>query len=209
MKKTVLLSIAAAAGLTFSPALSSTEVLAATDEASALTENDLDLDQQKEAIAKEIVFYDENGDVVEPYTLEELKAMIVLDPEKSEVSEVSESVGLTAELAADYRVYSSSAFEFSNSIWIGGGLWGKAFKDPATVFVTPKGTAKDFTISIRKDVDGIRAGDTVSVVDLPGGWSGEIHMAQHHLPRGKSYRYNFLSGGSGTISINNVTVWYD
>lgn len=208
--KAVLLSLAAVAGFTFSTT-PETEALAASADTSILSEDVLDA--KKEEIASQIKIYDENGVEIHPYTLEELKDMIKLTEEQQQLSTSTfSSPEVDSVMAtADYRVYNSTSFSFKYNYWLGGGLWGKAFKDPAQLFVTPTGTAKAFNVIAVKDVDGVRGGDTVGTVAMPGGWSGQAHISWAHLPRGKSYRFNFDNAGSSstTVYIQKASVWYD
>lgn len=203
--KAVLLSLAAVAGLTFTT--TTTEALAASEETSIVSQDDLEV--KKEEIASQIKFYDGNGIEIFPYTLEELKNMIKLAPEQSQMSAISSSINAdSVMLAADYRVYNSGSFSFSNNYWLGGGLWGKAFLNPAQLFVTSSGTAKAFYVIAYKDA-GTSAGAEAGSVYLPGGWTGEIHISWSHLPRGKNYRFNFAKSGSGTAYIQKASLWYD
>lgn len=206
-RKALVFSLATVAGLTFSTIGAEAQAAA---EPTILSQNNLDT--KKEEIAKQIKIYDENGFEIQPYTLEELKSMITLSEEKAQFSTYSsvQSDSIST-LATDYRVYTSTAFSFKYNIWLGGGLWGKAFKDPAQLFVTSDGTAKAMKIVAAKDVSGTHAGDTAGSVSLPGGWTGEIHMSWSHLTRGKSYRFNFVNSGSSsvTVKVKKATVWYD
>lgn len=205
--KAFLLSLAAVAGFTFSPA--ATEALAAPEDTSILSQDVLDA--QKEKIASQIKFYDENGSEIQPYTLEELKNMISLSQEIPQRSSFSSLKSDSIMPAADYRVYNSTGFSFKYNYWIGGGLWGNAFLNPAQLFLTPSGTAKAFNVIARKDVNGSYAGDEAGRVSLPGGWVGEVHIPWSHLPRGKSYRFNLdnAADSSVTVYIQSATVWYD
>ncbi len=167
-----------------------------------------DLEAKKEEIASQIQYFDESGNEIFPYTLDELKEMIVLDPVQPTLSLAQESDMVS--IAADYRVFTQTPFSFKSNYWLGGGLWGKAFKDPSQLFITPTGTAKAMIVIARKDVNNNNAGDEAGRVSLPGGWTGEIYMSWSHLTRGKSYRFNFMNNaGDVEHKISKAVLWYD
>lgn len=74
--------------------------------------------------------------------------------------------------------------------------------------MTPSGSAKAFNIIARKDT-GSGAGDQAGKVSLPGGWQGETHMSWSHLPRSKSYHFNFVNKSSSTNKMKSVKLMYE
>ncbi|KRT87108.1 MULTISPECIES: hypothetical protein [Bacillus] len=165
------------------------------------------LKAKKEEIAKQIKYYDENGNEIHPYTLEELKDMIKLTLDQPQVSTSSEIEDHPFMLAG-YKKYNTGSFSFSYNIYLGGGTYGKAFKDPATILVTPKGTAKPFYIIAKYDKNG-GAGKQAQKISLPGGWKGEMHM-NFSLKKGKKYRIQFENKNTNTtVYIKKTSLWYD
>ncbi|MGM0750188.1 MAG: hypothetical protein ACQEUS_20665 [Bacillota bacterium] len=159
------------------------------------------LDAKKEEIASQIKVYDENNNEIHPYTLQELKEMLTL----------KEEMPLDDSLHALYSTYTNKAFNFNYNYSIGGGTYGKAFKNPGTLLITPQGTAKKFSVVAKYDNGKGGVGGQAGKVSLPGGWTGQIHMNWKQLKRGKSYHFNFINDGSSDVNvkIKEVIVWYN
>ncbi|KRT93762.1 hypothetical protein ABE068_18355 [Bacillus glycinifermentans] len=172
--------------------------IVSTPETKALTSDDLDA--KKEEIAKQIKIYGENGEEIHPYTLEELKDMIRLTGEQPEDNPIK----------VTRKTFKSGSFNFYYNYWLGGGTYGKAFKNPITLFVTPSGTAKPFSIIIVYDKNG-GPGSQAQKVSLPGGWVGEMHFNVYNMKRGKKYRFKFVNDGSSStnVKIKTASLWYD
>ncbi|MBC8621178.1 hypothetical protein [Bacillus paralicheniformis] len=167
-----------------------------------------ELETKKEEIAKQIKYFDENGDEIHPYTLEELKNMIKLTPDQPQDSTSSETEDHPFKLA--YKTYTpKTGFHFDYNLYLGQGKYGYAFKDPKTILITPKGTAKPFNIIVKYDKNGA-PGNQAQKVTLPGGWRGEMHM-NFSVKKGKKYRIHFVnpSNGKTTVYIKKTTLWYD
>ncbi|KAA6446928.1 hypothetical protein [Bacillus swezeyi] len=158
-----------------------------------------DLETKKEEIASQIKIFDEYDNEIHPYTLEELKGMLILTEEQTEDTPIK----------VMKKTYSSGYFDFSSNIWLGGGTYGRAFKDPTTMIITSYGTAKKFSISARHETrDG--PGKQAKKISVPGGWKGQMHF-NWSLKKGKSYRFNFVNEGSTntTVKIKETTLWYN
>ncbi|MCY7768629.1 hypothetical protein [Bacillus haynesii] len=164
-----------------------------------------ELETKKEEIAKQIKYFDENGDEIHPYTLEELKNMIKLTPDQPQ--EPTDTEDHPFKLA--HKTYTSTNFHFAYNVYLGKGVYGDAFKDPKTILVTPKGTAKPFNINVKYDKNGA-PGSQAQKVSLPGGWVGEMHM-NFSVKKGKKYRIQFDNPKSGktTIYIKETVLWYN
>ncbi|HBO5951915.1 TPA: hypothetical protein L4613_006344 [Pseudomonas aeruginosa] len=158
------------------------------------------LDAKKEELASQIKIYDENDDEIHPYTLQELKDMITLDDQNQDNP-----------IHALYKTYTSKPFGFKYNFSIGGGTYGKAFKNPITLLITPQGTAKKFSVAAKYDNGKGGVGGTAGKISLPGGWTGQIHMNWTQLKRGKSYHFNFINNSSSDVEVKmkKVIVWYD
>ncbi|MFU1714997.1 hypothetical protein ACM392_05540 [Bacillus amyloliquefaciens] len=102
---------------------------------------DITLDAKKEEVASQIKIYDEENNQIHPYTLKELKDTIKLQ----------EEMPLDASFHALYSTYTSKAFSFKYNFSIGGGTYGRAFKNPGTLLITPQGTAKKFSVVAKYD----------------------------------------------------------
>ncbi|WP_144664860.1 hypothetical protein [Bacillus velezensis] len=162
---------------------------------------DITLDAKKEEVASQIKIYNEENNQIHPYTLKELKDMIKLQ----------EEMPLDGSFHVLYSTYTSKAFSFKYNFSIGGGTYGKAFKNPGTLLITPQATAKKFSVAAKYDNGKGGVGGQAGKVSLPGGWTGQIHMNWTHLKRGKSYHFNFINDSSSnvTVKIKEVIVWYN
>ncbi|CUB13681.1 hypothetical protein BN2127_JRS9_04023 [Bacillus subtilis] len=198
-------SIAAVLGISLFDFMGASKVQAAevkapsSIEAKILSKNEIE--SKKEEIASQIKIFDENNNEIQPYTLKELKDMITL----------KEEMPLEGSLHALYSTYTSKAFSFKYNFPIGGGTYGKAFKNPGTLLITPEGTAKKFSVIAKYDNGKGGVGGQAGRVSLPGGWRGEIHMNWTQLKRGKSYHFIFDNDSSSdvTVKIKKVVVWYN
>lgn len=91
----------------------------------------------------------------------------------------------------------------------GGGLYGKAFKNPTYVSIEPKGTAKKMSMTMYLDKDGA-LGKSVGSVTLPGGWQGETPVSWQHLTRGKKYHSEIANESTADmIYLKNIAVEYE
>ncbi|GED04278.1 hypothetical protein [Bacillus atrophaeus] len=158
-----------------------------------------EIEAKKEEIASQIKIFDENNKEIHPYTTEQLKGMIRLTEEQSEDNPIK----------ILKKSYSSGYFDFSNYIWLGGGpgIYGKAYKDPSTLLITYKGTAKAFSVAAHYEGKKGPAGQAQKV-SIPGGWKGQFHL-NWNLKKGKSYRIKFTSSGGKLITIKQATLWYN
>lgn len=139
------------------------------------------LDAKKEELASQIKIYDENGDEIHPYTLQELKDMITLDDQNQDNP-----------IHALYKTYTSKPFGFKYNFSIGGGTYGKAFKNPITLLITPQGTAKKFSVAAKYDNGKGGVGGTAGKISLPGGWTGQIHMNWGRVLKMRIYNGNVI-----------------
>ncbi|MCY9145441.1 hypothetical protein [Bacillus sp. T9C1] len=198
-------SIAAVLGISLFDFVGTSKVEAAEVKESLPIEEKIlsqdEINAKKEEIASQIKIFDENNNEIQPYTLKELKDMITL----------KEEMPLDGSLHALYSTYTSKPFSFKYNFSIGGGTYGKAFKNPGTLLITPEGTAKKFSVIAKYDNGKGGVGGQAGRVNLPGGWTGEIHMNWTQLKRGKSYHFNFVNGSSSdvTVKIKKVVVWYN
>ncbi|MCB4341108.1 hypothetical protein ACFVIX_18840 [Bacillus subtilis] len=156
-----------------------------------------EINAKKEEIASQIKIFDENNKEIHPYTTEELKSMIRLTEEQPEDNPIK----------ILKKTYSTGYFDFGSNIWLGSGTYGKAYKDPSTLIITYKGTARAF--SVTAFYNGRNGpGGQAKKISLPGGWKGQMHM-NWNVKKGKSYRFKFKNESSGgKITINNATLWY-
>lgn len=169
-------------------------------EAKALSQNEIEA--KKAEIATHIKIFDENNKEIHPYTTEELKSMIRLAEEQHGDNP----------LEILKKSYSSGYFDFSSNIWLGGGpgRYGKSFKDPKTLIIAYKGTAKAFAVAAYYDNGKGGPAGQAKKVSIPGGWKGEFHM-NWNLKKGKSYRFKFTNeaGFDKVITIKKATLWYN
>lgn len=108
------------------------------------------------------------------------------------------------------KSYSTGYFDFGSNIWLGRskGSYGQAYKDPSTLIITYKGTAKAFSVTAYYDGRN-GPGGQAQKISLPGGWKGQIHM-NWTVKKGKSYRFKFKNESSGgKVTIKNATLWYN
>jgi hypothetical protein len=165
------------------------------------------IDPNDEFISK-IKVFDENNEQI-PYTTEELKEIFTFIPEDStfipEDSTITKAQSLVAPLQGSIskHTYTSDPFHFKNNIYIKGGT---GFYNPAGLLITPKGTAKAFTVFVINDDRGGEA----KRVDFPEGWLGGVYMDVNDVARGYHYKFQFVnnSGGS-TIYFTSTTVYYN
>ncbi|MEX3914283.1 hypothetical protein AB4672_21155 [Bacillus paralicheniformis] len=164
------------------------------------TASQFEIDLKKEKIASQIKIFDENNKEIHPYTTEQLKRMIILAEEQP----IDNPIKILK------KSYSSGYFEFGSNIWLGGGTesYGKAYKDPSTLIITYKGTARAFSVTAY--YDGRNGPDgQAQKISLPGGWKGQMHM-NWNVKKGKSYRFKFKNESSGgKVTIKNATLWYN
>ncbi|MEC2189685.1 MULTISPECIES: hypothetical protein [Bacillus subtilis group] len=197
-------SIAAVLGISLFDFMGTSKVEAAEVKASSPIETKTlsqeEIDAKKEEIASQIKIFDENNKEIHPYTTEQLKSMIRLTEEQPTDNPIK----------VLKKTYSTGYFDFGSNIWLGGGpgSYGKAYKDPSTLIITYKGTARAFSVTAY--YDGRNGPDgQAQKISLPGGWRGQMHM-NWNVKKGKSYRFKFKNeSGGGTITINNATLWYN
>ncbi|WP_107951730.1 hypothetical protein [Lysinibacillus parviboronicapiens] len=168
-----------------------------TQDASAQT-----IDPNSDEFISQVKIYDENGDQI-PYTTEELKDMIQFTPEDSESHKrVKRSMKTT---------YDTNSFSFSSDIWIGGGFRGRAFFNPADTLITCNSSAPQLTVNAFYDDGngGVTSNKPANSIELPGGWTGTVHMSSWTaLTRGKSVRFK-LTTSSKLARVDNIQVWYN
>lgn len=149
-------------------------------------------------LISQVKIFDENNEQI-PYSTEELKEIIKFIPDDSTTIKTQSSS--IASLSSWNYSYNTGEFSFSNNIWIAGGA---GFRNPVDILITPKGTAKAFTFYIFH-TDGTQA----RRIDLPGGWSGDLHMDLTSLTRNYSYKFQFVNYFTGTLYFTNTRVAYD
>lgn len=142
----------------------------------------------------QVKVFDGNNKQVE-YTLEEIKKMVRF--EENVMAPFSK-----------YTTYDYGAVTFSSNFYIGPMSNGKAFFNPADTLFTVNGTASAIRVNAYNDT-GTGSGTLARSLQIPGGWSGTIHMSGWTtLPRGKSYRFKVLNEGK-KFTINKTQVWYN
>ena len=151
---------------------------------------------EKEKIVSQIQYYDADGKKIYPYSEAELKQMLVSKaiPNPLERNMSLASVGLYS--ANKTKKIGKTTFAYN--VWIGGGSYGAAYKNPIDLRITPVGTSRAINILVYKNKDG-KAGAKAGQVKMPSGWQGEVHMSWQHLKRGKKYRIQMVNvNGSST-----------
>ena len=197
-------SIAAVLGISIFDFMGTSKVEAAEVKESLPIEEKIlsqdEIEAKKEEIASQIKIFDENNKEIHPYTTEQLKSMIRLTEEQPTDNPIK----------VLKKTYSSGYFDFYYNIWLGKGTYGKTFKDPSTLIVTYKGTARKFSVSAFYDDGRGGAKGRAQKVTLPGGWKGQFHM-NWNLKKGKSYHIKFENEGNTDklITINQATLWYN
>lgn len=155
-------------------------------EASANTIN------SNEDLISKVEIYDEDNNLI-PYSPEELKELIKFETNNSPL----QNNNLVTPYAVQ-RTYNSGAFDFINYIYINGG---KSFKNPLDIQITPKGEAKDFTLTISGTTGGGQS------IKFPGGWSGTVHYSLSNYANG-NYTFQFTNDHWSRNFIDNVKVIY-
>lgn len=156
-------------------------------------------------LLSQVKIYDENNNEI-PYTTKELEQLIKFNVVDSSFKS-SESVNLISPMAT-YRKYNYGP-TFSYQFYVGGGTNGIAFYNPVDTLIKVNGTAQKIKIIAYNDT-GTGSGTAAKTIELPGGWTGEIHMSTwSSLPRGKSYRFKVINVDNKSFTINNIQVWYD
>lgn len=144
-----------------------------------------------EELLSKVKIYDGDDNLI-PYTLEELSEIITFETESPELQQDN----LITPFAVQ-RTYTSPSFIFSNYTDLKGG---DLFKDPLDIRITPKGEAKDFTLSVL-NTNGI----SVQNIRIDGGWYGTAHYA---VNKTGNYGFRFTNRAISQNSMDWVSVIY-
>lgn len=158
-------------------------------EASANTTN-----PNEDYLLSQVKIYDGDNNLI-PYSLEEVKELVRFETNNSPL----ENNNLVTPFAIQ-RTYSSGAFDFVNYTYLKDG---DSFKNPVDIQITPKGTAKAFTLK----VESTKTGVTGTTIDLPGGWTGTVHYSLEDLDP-SNYTFRFTNKGVGNNLMQNVHLIY-
>lgn len=151
-------------------------------------------------LISQVKVFDENNNEI-PYTTEELEQLIRFDS-NSTLSENSISPLAT-------KKYNYGPVTFTYNFYIGPGSNGIAFYNPEDTLFTVNGTAQKIKVIAYNDT-GTGSGTVARTVELPGGWTGTVHMSTWStLPRGKKYRFKVQNVNEKKFTINNVQVVYN
>lgn len=134
-----------------------------------------------------------------PYTVEEIKQMVHLEPENNNVM---------VPFAIKGENY--GPMTFARMFYIGSGTYGKAYYNPVDTILTVKKQARAISIKAYHDNGVGGAGKLAQTMKLPGGWTGSVNMsAWSSLPRGKKYRFQVINQEGKSFTINNIRVLYN
>lgn len=151
---------------------------------------EIESDVNVKEIASQIQYYDGEGNKIYPYTIEELEKMV--DPNR----------------ISTFATHSSGPTNFTDEIWVGGGLYGKTWLNPKSLLITPRGVAKAIKVTAWESAAPPKK--SYGSVDLPAGWQNQINLSFSHLDRGKSYRF-LIENQSSTnmIYFDDISLVYN
>ncbi|GAB3789310.1 hypothetical protein [Virgibacillus kimchii] len=128
-------------------------------------------------------FYDENNERIYPYSEEELRSIQNI-------------------LEQDWTIYTFGETQITNTVLIRQGF---NFFNPGTILLNTSGTAN----SVRVEAYYPGTTDLAGSVNVPGGWTGGIHVPLTFLDRGQSYYLQLRNNDPGTAHFDGGQVWYD